>query len=1284
MAEKFVSCRPFCTSMILRIIYPVILFQRCLSHGFLLMTAGLYADRIFSTFSLIAAKTTNMKKLIVLIYGILFCSLSVSAAYVSFSPYTITQPDGKVIHCFVSGDEIFNWLHDAEGYTIIQAPDGFYYYGKTSGKEVVPTQHKAGEVEPSTVGIPKWAKIPLAEYQRRRAVQQYNPNPSIRAPHSGTLNNLVIYIRFSDDTEFTSTRQYYDDKFNLLPGISMKSYYLDVSYNQLNISSTHYPECPMTTNLSYQDSHPRSYFQPYNASTNPNGYSGESERTYREHNLLKDAVDWVNINSPVPAGLNLDGDNDGNIDNVGFIIRGSNGAWATLLWAHSWVLYSYSVYINGKRLWEYTFQPETQNNVTILCHEMFHAIGAPDLYHYSYDGLQPAQNWDLMEQGSGHMGAYMKWKYSNNTWISSIPQITVSGTYTLNPLTSATNNCYKIASPNSSTEYFVVEYRNASGNFESTLPGSGLLVYRINPVYNGNANGPPDEVYIYRPNGTTTVNGSPGSAYFSSSSGRTAINDLTNPSSFLTNGTSGGLDIFNVTSAGSTISFSININNIGVPSTFTATPVSSSQINLQWTKNISGDNVMLAWSTSSSIGIPVSGTSYSPGNSIPGGGTVLYNGSGTSFNHSGLDPNTRYYYKLWSVTSSNLYSSGTTQNASTLCTSASLPYSQNFPSEVLPECWSTQVSGAGTVNNWNLSNTSNAGGSPFELKSTFQNVISGTTRLVMPPINTTNMTSLTLGFRHMLDDYGPGATLRIQSSTDGINWTNEAWSLATSSDNNVGPAIVSTPITSNLNAPVTYVAFTITGNLFQYDYWYIDNVTVTGLSSLYPIVTTTPVSSIGETSATSGGNVTFQGASSVTARGVCWSTYVNPTISSSYTTDGTGTGSFSSSVNGLSPSTYYHLRAYATNSYGTSYGDDIVFSTLCGAITSFPWNEGFEHNGILPSCWTQEQVNSSGINWQFGAGNGAGNPVSAHTGSYNAYLKDQTSSSNRTRLITPPLNLSGLGNPQLSFWHTQAAWGSDQDQLTVYYRISASDPWVLLAVYTSSITSWTQETLSLPSSTSTYYIAFEGNAKFGFGVCLDDVSVTGESIKTVNLTLFLQGLYTGNSTMRASQDESGFHWGQAIADKLTIELHDGLNYSNLIYTLGNVSLSTNGLATFTVPASLAGNYYLSVQHRNHLLTVSANPVSFSSSNVNYSFDSPSKAYGGNMELMVDGRYVFYAGDVSHDGLVDGSDLTIIGNQNDVFATGYLTEDINGDGLIDGSDLTFASNNNEIFISSMTP
>ncbi|UCH93431.1 MAG: SBBP repeat-containing protein, partial [Candidatus Aminicenantes bacterium] len=100
-----------------------------------------------------------------------------------------------------------------------------------------------------------------------------------------------------------------------------------------------------------------------------------------------------------------------------------------------------------------------------------------------------------------------------------------------------------------------------------------------------------------------------------------------------------------------------------------------------------------------------------------------------------------------------------------------------------------------------------------------------------------------------------------------------------------------------------------------------------------PTVTTTAVSNITTTSADSGGNVTYDGGSAVTARGVCWSTNVNPTTADNTTTDGTGTGSFTSSITGLMEYTTYYVRAYATNSVGTGYGKQRSFTTKAESVT---------------------------------------------------------------------------------------------------------------------------------------------------------------------------------------------------------------------------------------------------------------------------------------------------------------------------------------------------------------
>jgi len=97
--------------------------------------------------------------------------------------------------------------------------------------------------------------------------------------------------------------------------------------------------------------------------------------------------------------------------------------------------------------------------------------------------------------------------------------------------------------------------------------------------------------------------------------------------------------------------------------------------------------------------------------------------------------------------------------------------------------------------------------------------------------------------------------------------------------------------------------------------------------AVVPIVTTTAVTSITSTTAISGGEISSDGGGSVTARGVCWSTSANPTTADTKTSDGTGTDPFTSSITGLTPGATYHVRAYATNSIGTAYGNDVSFTT---------------------------------------------------------------------------------------------------------------------------------------------------------------------------------------------------------------------------------------------------------------------------------------------------------------------------------------------------------------------
>jgi hypothetical protein len=197
------------------------------------------------------------------------------------------------------------------------------------------------------------------------------------------------------------------------------------------------------------------------------------------------------------------------------------------------------------------------------------------------------------------------------------------------------------------------------------------------------------------------------------------------------------------------------------------------------------------------------------------------------------------------------------------------------------------------------------------------------TTLTTPTVTTatiTSITSTTASGGGAIPDSG-GATITAK----GVCWnTSGTPTIASDTTNDgTGAASFTSSLTSLTPATLYYVrAYATNSEGTSYG----DDSTFTTLTT--PTVTTATITSITSTTASGGGNVTADGGDSVTARGVCWSTSADPTTADSTTTDGSGAGAFTSSLTSLTPGTLYHVRAYATNSVGTSYGGDSTFTTL--------------------------------------------------------------------------------------------------------------------------------------------------------------------------------------------------------------------------------------------------------------------------------------------------------------------------------------------------------------------
>ncbi len=249
-------------------------------------------------------------------------------------------------------------------------------------------------------------------------------------------------------------------------------------------------------------------------------------------------------------------------------------------------------------------------------------------------------------------------------------------------------------------------------------------------------------------------------------------------------------------------------------------------------------------------------------------------------------------------------------------------------------------------------------------------------------------------------------------------------------------------------------------------------------------------------------------------------------------------------LTGLNAMTQYTYGVRSVCGTNESEMATVSFTTACTAIT-LPFTETFEENSVTLDCWTTDGPGT----WQFGSYTSTG---ATYEGSNYAYIRHATSG-NVTKLISPVVNASSNATVlQLTFAHLQKVWGSDQDELRVYYRTSASDSWVMAAEYANNIQAWTVENVMIPANT--YQVAFEMTDGYGYGVAVDSVVFTEI---TASYCYAPAGLTASNITVNGAT----LTWTGDAASYNVYAVADGA--TTLVQNVTATTLTLTGLTAMT-------------------------------------------------------------------------------------------------------------------------
>jgi len=649
-------------------------------------------------------------------------------------------------------------------------------------------------------------------------------------------------------------------------------------------------------------------------------------------------------------------------------------------------------------------------------------------------------------------------------------------------------------------------------------------------------------------------------------------------------------------------------------------------------------------------------------------GTPTQAGVTNPYTYGGLASATTYQYYVRAFCGGTEYSDWAGPFAfSTACDVFTLPLSENFdatPVLTIPTCWTAITNTSSWVVNNNVASLS----APNAILNYYNATLPKNDWFFSPGVVLTQGVEYTVSFAVQAPGWaGVGESMEVLVGTSPTVGGMTSGTIYTNSNMQFTSF---TGITGTFTPTVTgtYYVGWHANSVADLDYIAVDNI------SIYE----TPACAL-PTSLTAT-NVTINSADLGWTGGTLWNVEIGLpgfTPGNGEEEDGViGTTSNPWSVSNLTSGTLYEF--YVQSDCGvngvSTWAGPYSFSTLCDAF-NIPYTMDFEAGA---TCWTVQNIDGAGASWQLytnnhtpGGGIGAG-----HIWGATGYLEQGA-------IFTPDIILPAAADLEFSFW----SFSVDAAFTDVNALLVSTDGFTTYDVIWQSTSTteatWEQNIIDISlyaGNTVNFAFLYEGTEANGW--VIDDIEIYEviPQFKTLDLNVFIEGLYISPGTMREAQGDTGPQFGAGIADEVILELYDPLDLLTPVYQNLNVQISTTGVGQVTdIPAALEAEYYVVIKHRNSIETWSGMPYSLLGTGpFSYDFTSAaSQAYGNNQKSVSGGFYAIWGGNANLDGIVDIDDMTMIDNASQAPALeGYNPQDLNGDGIVDIDDMSIIDNNSQ--------